>query len=437
MRWRSRVAKEAEARYDFYGPHYQRFGSEIAARIRREVYGEDLGQTGWRSASEQALIAELLRLGAGVRLLDIACGSGGPSLALAASTGCAVVGLDIEPAGIAHAREAAAIRGLAGRGEFELADCSGPLPFANGSFAAVLCADAASSLPDRAGTVREWARVLRPGGRLLFTDALVLTGEITKPELDLRASQGVHLIVPAGWNEGAIAAAGLTLLRADDTTDSIETIATALHDARSPPGSGTHAGGGCRLVRLAAALSRRHRRARPQPPDVPFPLSGREAGPVARKDLQTGGACRRTASLLGWRGRGGRSSMSDDSYPRDMVGYGRNPPDPRWPGEARIAVQFVLNYEEGGENCILHGDAASEAFLSEITGAQPLKGVRHMNMELIYEYGSRAGFWRLWRMFGERGMPLTVYGVGHRPAAQSRRPSPPCRRPAGRSRATA
>lgn len=103
--------------------------------------------------------------------------------------------------------------------------------------------------------------------------------------------------------------------------------------------------------------------------------------------------------------------MADETYPRDMVGYGRNPPDPRWPGGARIAVQFVLNYEEGGENCVLHGDAASEAFLSEITGALPLQGVRHMNMESIYEYGSRAGFWRLWRLFGERGLPLTVYGV--------------------------
>ena len=103
--------------------------------------------------------------------------------------------------------------------------------------------------------------------------------------------------------------------------------------------------------------------------------------------------------------------MTDTAYPRDLVGYGRNPPDPRWPGGARVAVQFVVNYEEGGENNVLHGDAASEAFLSEITGAQPLKGVRHMNMESIYEYGSRAGFWRLWRMFGDRGMPVTVYGV--------------------------
>ncbi|MFK8250380.1 allantoinase PuuE [Ancylobacter terrae] len=101
----------------------------------------------------------------------------------------------------------------------------------------------------------------------------------------------------------------------------------------------------------------------------------------------------------------------DSPYPRDLVGYGRTPPDPKWPGGARIALQFVLNYEEGGENCILHGDAASEAFLSEIVGAQAWPGQRHMNMESIYEYGSRAGFWRLWRLFTRRNLPVTVYGV--------------------------
>lgn len=98
-------------------------------------------------------------------------------------------------------------------------------------------------------------------------------------------------------------------------------------------------------------------------------------------------------------------------YPRDLVGYGRTPPHPRWPGDARVAVQFVVNYEEGGENSILHGDAASEAFLSEIVGAAAWPGQRHMNMESIYEFGSRAGFWRLHRMFVERGMPVTVFGV--------------------------
>ncbi len=103
--------------------------------------------------------------------------------------------------------------------------------------------------------------------------------------------------------------------------------------------------------------------------------------------------------------------MPETSYPRDLVGYGRNPPHPHWPNKARICVQFVINYEEGGENSILHGDRASEAFLSEIVGAQPWPGQRHMSMESIYEYGSRAGFWRLWRMFTERNMPVTVYGV--------------------------
>jgi OHCU decarboxylase len=98
-------------------------------------------------------------------------------------------------------------------------------------------------------------------------------------------------------------------------------------------------------------------------------------------------------------------------YERDMRGYGANPPDPRWPGGAHVAVQFVVNYEEGGENCILHGDAASEAFLSEVVGAQPWPGQRHWNMESIYEYGARAGFWRLHRLFTERGVPVTVYGV--------------------------
>ncbi|WP_379073148.1 allantoinase PuuE [Mesorhizobium sp. UC74_2] len=98
-------------------------------------------------------------------------------------------------------------------------------------------------------------------------------------------------------------------------------------------------------------------------------------------------------------------------YVRDMRGYGANPPDPKWPGGAHVAVQFVVNYEEGGENCILHGDAASEAFLSEVVGAAPWPGKRHWNMESIYEYGARAGFWRLHRMFTEAGVPVTVYGV--------------------------
>lgn len=100
-----------------------------------------------------------------------------------------------------------------------------------------------------------------------------------------------------------------------------------------------------------------------------------------------------------------------ETYPRDMIGYGRTTPDPKWQHQAQIAVQFVINYEEGGETCILHGDQSSETFLSEIVGAVPLNGLRHMNMESCYEYGSRSGFWRLHRLFTQRGIPVTVYGV--------------------------
>jgi OHCU decarboxylase len=103
--------------------------------------------------------------------------------------------------------------------------------------------------------------------------------------------------------------------------------------------------------------------------------------------------------------------MTEHAYPRDMIGYGRNPPFADWPGGARVALQFVINYEEGGENNILHGDGASEAFLSEIVGAAPWEGMRHLNMESIYEYGSRVGFWRLHQMFTSRKVPVTVYAV--------------------------
>ena len=98
-------------------------------------------------------------------------------------------------------------------------------------------------------------------------------------------------------------------------------------------------------------------------------------------------------------------------YPRDLLGHGNIPPDAKWPGAARIAISLVLNYEEGGENSVLHGDAASEAFLSDIAGAQPWPGQRHWNMESLYDYGARAGFWRLHRLFTGRSLPITIFGV--------------------------
>ena len=103
--------------------------------------------------------------------------------------------------------------------------------------------------------------------------------------------------------------------------------------------------------------------------------------------------------------------QTTSNYPRDLVGYGRNPPQANWPGRARVAVQFVLNYEEGGENCVLHGDAGSEQFLSELFNPASYPE-RHLSMEGIYEYGSRVGVWRFLREFERRGLPLTIFGVG-------------------------
>ncbi|AQA17699.1 allantoinase [Halioglobus japonicus] len=103
--------------------------------------------------------------------------------------------------------------------------------------------------------------------------------------------------------------------------------------------------------------------------------------------------------------------MSNQHYPRNLIGYGETTPQANWPNQSRIAIQFVINYEEGGENCILHGDPTSEKFLSEIIGADARQGTRHMSMESIYEYGSRVGVWRLLRLFREREVPVTVFGV--------------------------
>ena len=218
--------------FNFYGPQYARFGSALAAELRREVYGEDIGQQSWRTAAEQAEIAELLRLVPDSHVLDIACGAGGPSLALVERTGCRLTGLDIEAAGIAYAEAQASMRGLGDRTAFVILDCGMVLPFADGTFDAVLCIDAINHLRDRCATLSEWARLLRPGGRLVFTDPAVLTGAIAKSEFDIRAI-GFFVLVPPGFNEEAIKAAGLALLCRDDRTAATAEIAARWHAVRA------------------------------------------------------------------------------------------------------------------------------------------------------------------------------------------------------------
>jgi SAM-dependent methyltransferase len=218
--------------FDFYGPQYARFGSALAAELRREAFGEDLGQQGWRTTEEQTGIVRLLGLAPDDRVLDVACGAGGPSLDLVERTGCRLTGLDLEAGALAYARARAAARGLGDQATFVRVDCGAPLPFADGGFDAVLCIDAIGHLPDRFGTLAEWARLLRPGGRLVFTDPAVLTGAVAKGELDIRAI-GFFLVVPPGLDEAAIQAAGLGLTYREDRTAAIARVAAGLHAARA------------------------------------------------------------------------------------------------------------------------------------------------------------------------------------------------------------
>lgn len=223
---------KSEGRIDFYGVKYASFGSDAAAELRREVFGDDIGQEGWSTAVEYAEMANALEVGPTSHVLDVCCGSGGPSLAIIQRTGCRLTGIDRENAAIAYAQAQSSSRGIVDRATFAIVDCSGPLPFEDDSFEAVLCVDAVLHLRDRFGTLREWARVLRDKGRLVFTDVAVITGEIAKSELDVRTASGFFLFVPPGLNEAAIEAAGLTVLRVDDRTAGVAEIGARMHAAR-------------------------------------------------------------------------------------------------------------------------------------------------------------------------------------------------------------
>ena len=171
----------------------QVFGSDIAVEIRREVYGEDQGQQGWRTLDEQAQIAALIDRRP-CHVLDIGCGSGGPSLALVAATGCTLTSIDREASAIEPAQRLASERGLSDKARFVAGDCRDRLPFEDGSFDVVVCIDAILHLGDRFATLADWGRLLCPGGRLLFTDAAVLTGAISIEALNIRASQGSFML---------------------------------------------------------------------------------------------------------------------------------------------------------------------------------------------------------------------------------------------------
>ena len=203
----------------FYKSTYGNFGADVLAAVRADTYGRDIGQNSWLTADEQERFGRYLNLGVGTRLLEVACGSGGPALFLAETFGVGVTGIDVSEAGVAAANSAAAERGLAAKAVFSVADATLPIPFADSSFEAVQCIDAINHLPDRRAVLAEWHRVLRSGGLLLYTDPIVVTGVISSEEIAARSSIGFFLFVPEGENQLLLREASFDLMRHEDVTE--------------------------------------------------------------------------------------------------------------------------------------------------------------------------------------------------------------------------
>ena len=216
-----------------YNANYGNFQTELYVQIRHEAFGEDIGQNSWVTSDEQGRFLEWLDLSPGKTLLDVACGAGGPALRIAAITGCSVVGIDVHEQAVATAISLAAQRGLAGRTEFRSTDATGPLPFPDASFDGITCIDAINHFSDRPRVIAEWARLLKVGGRLLFTDPITVTGALTNAEIAVRSSAGFYLLVPHGYDERTIARCGLRLLVCENVTANVAKVAEARRAARA------------------------------------------------------------------------------------------------------------------------------------------------------------------------------------------------------------
>jgi len=217
---------------DLYDNAYAKLEHELYREIRVETYGQDLGQTSWVTAAESESIPNTLNLTRDSAVLEIGCGSGLYALHLAKRVGCHITGLDLNPHAIATATQLAAVASLDTLADFRQCDASQPLDFADSSFDATFANDALCHIPGRASLLRELFRVLRPGGCLLFTDALIVGGVVSHLELATRSSIGPYFFSPAGENERLLTAAGFSILSVTDTSSQAATIAKRWHDAR-------------------------------------------------------------------------------------------------------------------------------------------------------------------------------------------------------------
>jgi len=219
------------ARVDLYDSTYTNFEQRVLAEIRREAFGEDIGQNSWITVEEYERFFDRLQLHAKAHLLEIACGSGGPALHLARTRGCRITGVDVNQEGIASAERAATRAGIS-EARFCIANIDKGLPFEDESFDGILCIDSMNHFRDRLGVLREWHRVMRPGARCLFTDPVVLTGPVSNEEIAARSNIGFFLFVPPDVTERFIAEAGFSIIEREDATANIALTSGRWHAAR-------------------------------------------------------------------------------------------------------------------------------------------------------------------------------------------------------------
>jgi SAM-dependent methyltransferase len=218
--------------FDLYNNAYGNYASDPYRQVRIETYGEDFGQTSWVTTEESLEIPRLLDLSAGSSVLEVGCGSGGYALHLAERVGCQIVGVDVNEPGVRSAKELAQTKGLGSRARFEQCDVSKNLPFDDEAFDAVFSNDVLCHVAGRRGLLAEIFRVLKPSGRMLFSDALVIGGMISAEEIAIRSSIGFYFYSPAGENERLLEEAGFSQVGTTDTTESAARISKKWHDAR-------------------------------------------------------------------------------------------------------------------------------------------------------------------------------------------------------------
>ena len=216
-----------------YDTYYGQLDDDPQAAVRRETYGEDLGQSSWITLDEALEWFRLLGLTAESRALEVACGSGGITLRMSRETGARCTGIDINPNGVDAAKALAERSGLAERVDFQLVDAGKRLPFDDASFDAIFCNDAILHLPDRAGFLADWYRILRPGGRVLYTDPIVVTGQITSEEIRVRSSIGFFVFTPLQANEALLESAGFRVVEVRNVTTAVASVSRRWREARA------------------------------------------------------------------------------------------------------------------------------------------------------------------------------------------------------------